>query len=150
MIQWVNSQVYITFIAFCAGNNNILLRFISESGTISIIGGNLTVKHFDQAVFVCVATGWFPDPQVSWRIDDIMADPEYYNTTVDAAGTQFNSYSTLSISAVDSAQIQCLAKVSALFTPQTSTVFLKVGKNVILSQKVFITKASNYSFFSFA
>lgn len=107
------------------------------------------MKHGDQAVFICVATGWFPAPQVSWEINDTMADSVHYNTTVDANGTLFNSNSTLTISATDSAQVQCLAEVSAMSTPQTSSVFLIVGKNVILSYKVFNTKANNYSFLSF-
>lgn len=116
-----------------ADNNNMLLHFISEGGTVSILGGNLTVKHGDQAVFVCVASGWFPEAQVYWSMNGTMVDTENYNTSVEAIGTLLNSTSTLTVSAVGSAQVQCLAKVPALFIPQTSSVFLIVGKNKILS-----------------
>ncbi|XP_062393361.1 immunoglobulin superfamily member 5 [Sardina pilchardus] len=101
---------------------------IQESGTVNIQGGNITVRADDEASFVCVASGWFPEPQISWNINGKMADTENYNTTVEAVGTLLNSNSTLSISAVDSAQVQCLAKVPALFSPQTTSVFLIVDK----------------------
>ncbi|XP_041947303.1 immunoglobulin superfamily member 5 isoform X2 [Alosa sapidissima] len=101
---------------------------IQESGTVSIKGGNITVRPDEQVFFVCVASGWFPEPQVSWNINGKMADTENYNTTVETAGTLLNSNSTLSISAVESAEVQCLAKVPALFTPQTTSVFLIVDK----------------------
>ncbi|XP_031427433.1 immunoglobulin superfamily member 5-like isoform X3 [Clupea harengus] len=102
---------------------------VQEGGTVSILGGNLTVKHGDQAVFVCVASGWFPEAQVYWSMNGTMVDTENYNTSVEAIGTLLNSTSTLTVSAVGSAQVQCLAKVPALFIPQTSSVFLIVESN---------------------
>ncbi|XP_031427431.1 immunoglobulin superfamily member 5-like isoform X2 [Clupea harengus] len=118
---------------------------VQEGGTVSILGGNLTVKHGDQAVFVCVASGWFPEAQVYWSMNGTMVDTENYNTSVEAIGTLLNSTSTLTVSAVGSAQVQCLAKVPALFIPQTSSVFLIVETNLQADRTVLIAVTVTFS-----
>ncbi|XP_063058439.1 immunoglobulin superfamily member 5 [Engraulis encrasicolus] len=99
---------------------------VQESGSLSIIGGNVTVKPGAQASFLCEALGWFPKPEISWSVGGAPAGTERYNTTVTANGATFNSKSTLWIEATDTGQVQCLAEVAALATPKTSSVFLIV------------------------
>ncbi|KAL2095446.1 hypothetical protein ACEWY4_010165 [Coilia grayii] len=104
------------------------LLSVQESGSLSIMDGNVTVRHGDQAVFICVALGWFPEPQVFWSIDGIIANSGSYNTTVETNGTKLDSTSTLKVAATDTAQVQCLAKVAAMKAPKMSSVFLIVDE----------------------
>ncbi|XP_056252542.1 immunoglobulin superfamily member 5 [Seriola aureovittata] len=99
---------------------------IQESGTVSIMGGNLTVEQDQQVEFQCVATAWFPIPTVSWNQNGQAVNSSLYNTTSMADGDSINSTSVLKFQAVSNTTVECQATVSELKDPQSSSVFLVV------------------------
>lgn len=102
--------------------------FLSESGTVVIQGGNVTVKQDQQVEFQCLTTAWFPTPSVSWSQNGLAVNSSLYNTTSTADGDTFNSTSVLRIQAVSSTKLECVAVLPALQHPQSSSVFMVVGK----------------------
>ncbi|XP_036381014.1 immunoglobulin superfamily member 5-like [Megalops cyprinoides] len=99
---------------------------VQESGTVTILSGNVTAKRGQQATFQCLAQSWFPEPLVTWTFNGTDVDKGNYNTSSVASGGLFSSTSTLSLPANHSAPVECLATVPALSMPQTSSVFLLV------------------------
>ncbi|XP_029483645.1 immunoglobulin superfamily member 5 isoform X4 [Oncorhynchus nerka] len=100
--------------------------FVQESGTVRIVGGNITVAQGHQAIVQCEASGWFPKPTVSWVVDGVMVDQNSYNSSSEALDSLYNSISFLTVRGVNSVQVKCLASVSALTTPLSSSIYLVV------------------------
>ncbi|XP_055728455.1 immunoglobulin superfamily member 5 isoform X1 [Salvelinus fontinalis] len=100
--------------------------FVQESGTVRIVGGNMTVAQGHQAIFRCEASGWFPKPTVSWVVDGVVVDQNSYNSSSEALDGLYNSISLLTVRGVNSVQVKCLASVSALTTPLSSSFYLVV------------------------
>ncbi|XP_029483649.1 immunoglobulin superfamily member 5 isoform X7 [Oncorhynchus nerka] len=98
----------------------------TESGTVRIVGGNITVAQGHQAIVQCEASGWFPKPTVSWVVDGVMVDQNSYNSSSEALDSLYNSISFLTVRGVNSVQVKCLASVSALTTPLSSSIYLVV------------------------
>lgn len=65
----------------------------SESGTVSIMGGNVTVVQDQQVEFQCLASAWLPSPTVSWTRNGEAVSTNLYNTTSMADGNYYNSTS---------------------------------------------------------
>ncbi|XP_026228989.1 immunoglobulin superfamily member 5 [Anabas testudineus] len=100
---------------------------VQESGTVSIVGGNVTVAQDQDVEFQCITTAWFPAPTITWTRNGQSVDSSLYNTNNTVEGDFFNSTSVLQFQAVTSdAKLECLATVQALTNPQTSSVFLVV------------------------
>ncbi|XP_041864708.1 immunoglobulin superfamily member 5 [Melanotaenia boesemani] len=99
---------------------------VQESGTVSIMGSNVTVKQDQQVEFQCVTAAWFPTPTVTWSQNGQAVDSSLYNTSSVADENYFNSSSVLKFQAVSSATVECLASVAALKAPQSSSVFMVV------------------------
>ncbi|XP_034462328.1 immunoglobulin superfamily member 5 [Hippoglossus hippoglossus] len=99
---------------------------VQESGTVNILGGNVTVDQDQQVEFQCVTTAWFPIPTVSWTQDSHAINSTLYNTSSMADGDYFNSTSVLKFQAVKNTTVECWATVSALTNPQSSSVSLVV------------------------
>lgn len=111
----------------------------SESGTVSIVGGNVTVAQDQHVEFQCITTAWFPAPTITWTRNGQSVDSSLYNTNNTVEGDFFNSTSVLHFQAVTSdAKLECLATVQALTNPQTSSVFLVVGTNIFNSFSLFL------------
>lgn len=110
---------------------------LSESGTVSIMGGNMTVAQDQHVEFQCVTTAWFPESSISWTRNGQFVDSSLYNTTSMDDGDSFNSTSVLQFQAVSDTTVECLATVQTLTKPKTSSVFLVIGKksfnNLLLS-----------------
>lgn len=100
--------------------------YVQEVGTISITGGNMTVEVGQQVEFQCVTYGWYPTPTVSWTRDGEAVNSSLYNTTSTTDGGYSNSTSVLNFQAVRNTTVECLATVSTLPQPQSSSVFLVV------------------------
>lgn len=105
----------------------------SESGTVNIMEGNMTVVQDQQVEFQCVTSAWFPKPTVSWTRNGHAVNSSLYNTTSMDDGDYFNSTSVLKFQAVSNTTVQCHATVLTLINPQSSSVFLVVGKEVFHS-----------------
>ncbi|KAK1882451.1 Immunoglobulin superfamily member 5 [Dissostichus eleginoides] len=99
--------------------------YVQESGTMNIMGGNVTVTQDEQVEFQCVSSKWFPIPTVSWTWNSEAVNSSLYNTTSMADGDFFNCTSVLKFQAVRDTQIECRATVP-LASPQSSSVYLVV------------------------
>ena len=109
----------------------------------------MSVEHGQDVEFQCVTTAWFPNPTVSWSQDGGAVDSSLYNTTIMADGDYFNSSSFLKFQAVSSTTVECLATVSTLTVPQSSSVFLTVGKKVLQNIQYIMDSAYSQPFFLF-
>ncbi|XP_052422768.1 immunoglobulin superfamily member 5-like [Carassius gibelio] len=115
---------------------------VQERGSVGIIGGNQTKTEGAQTAFQCQAVGWFPEPNVSWSVDGVAYS---CNTSSVTQGNLFNSSCTLPVTAVKSSSVQCLVKIPALSTPDSSTVFLTVVKLAKIDQTVLIAVTVAFS-----
>lgn len=97
---------------------------VQERGNVAIIGGNQKVTEGVQTTFQCQAVGWYPEPTVSWSVNGVGVNT--CNTTSVSQGNVFNTNCTLSVTAAKNSSVQCLAKVSAMSTPDSDTVILTV------------------------
>ncbi|XP_004084753.1 uncharacterized protein LOC101156138 isoform X3 [Oryzias latipes] len=100
---------------------------VQESGTLHILGGNLTVNQDQKVQFQCIAASWYPTPSISWSQNGQALDSSLFNTTSSSiSGELYNSTSILSFSASSSSIIKCLATISTLQNPLSDSVFLSV------------------------
>lgn len=95
---------------------------------MAIIGGNQTATEGVQTTFQCQAVGWYPEPTLSWSVNGVVVNN--CNSTSVLQDNVFNTNCTLTVTAAQNSSVQCLAKVSAMGTPDSSTVRLTVGKDV--------------------
>ncbi|XP_056141231.1 immunoglobulin superfamily member 5 isoform X1 [Lampris incognitus] len=103
---------------------------VQESGTVDILGGNLTAAQDQQVEFQCVTSGWFPEPAVNWSRNGEVVETSLFNTTTSQShGYMFNSTSILKFNAVSNATVECLVTVPALISPLSSSVHLVVVPN---------------------
>ncbi|XP_054899406.1 immunoglobulin superfamily member 5 isoform X2 [Poeciliopsis prolifica] len=100
--------------------------YVQESGTVSIPGGNVTVMQGGEVELECVTTAWFPAPTVSWTQNGQVVNSSLYNTTSTPDGDSFNSTSTVRLTASRSARVECLASLSTLTAPQSSSVYIQI------------------------
>ncbi|XP_038817115.1 immunoglobulin superfamily member 5-like [Salvelinus namaycush] len=107
--------------------------FVQERGNVAITGGNVTVLKGEEVLFQCLAVGWYPEPSLTWLVNGREVDQGQYNIStegpVDVDGL-YNLTSNLSVQAAESSHVECLASVSALPTPQASSVRLTVVAEV--------------------
>ena len=83
-----------------------------------------------RVVFECQATGWYPEPSLTWQVNSRKVDDGQYNVSAGvAADGLYNRTSALGMQALESSHVECLASVSALPTPLASRVRLTVCKN---------------------
>ncbi|KAM7374836.1 hypothetical protein PAMP_007472 [Pampus punctatissimus] len=99
---------------------------VQESGAVNIMEGNVTVEQDQQVEFQCVTTAWFPIPTVTWTRNGETVNSTLYNTTSEVYGDSFNSTSVLTFQAVSNTTVECLATVSALTNPKSSSVHVTV------------------------
>uniref|UniRef100_A0A672NH32 Immunoglobulin superfamily, member 5a n=1 Tax=Sinocyclocheilus grahami TaxID=75366 RepID=A0A672NH32_SINGR len=128
------------------GASRMATLSVQERGSVGIVGGNQTKTEGAQMEFQCRAVGWFPEPNMSWSVNGVAYS---CNTSSVTQGNLFNSSCTLAVTAVKNSSVQCLVKIPALSTPDRSTVFLTVGKNIkhALSDQQ-IQKITNSNFYS--
>lgn len=90
----------------------------------------MKVTQGQQAKFQCGTSGWYPGPNITWTLNDNTVNSSMDNTTSD--GVSFNSTSVLTFQAVRNTTVKCLASIDALANPQSTSVFLVVGKKLLL------------------
>ncbi|XP_032431812.1 immunoglobulin superfamily member 5 [Xiphophorus hellerii] len=100
--------------------------FVQESGTVSIPGGNVTVMQGGEVELECVTTAWFPAPTISWTQNGRAVNSSLYNTTSTPDGDSFNSTSTVRLTASRNARVDCLASLSTLTAPRSSSVYIEI------------------------
>lgn len=103
----------------------------SENGTISIAGPSMKVMYDQQVTFQCVAAGWYPKPTVTWTLNGNAMNSTLDNFTDN--GDFFNSTSVLTFQAVRDTTVKCLVSIPALTSPQSTSLFLVVGKKLLLT-----------------
>ncbi|KAM9788985.1 immunoglobulin superfamily member 5 [Neosynchiropus ocellatus] len=100
--------------------------YVEESGTVNISGGTVMVAEDQQVELECVTSGWFPSPTISWTLNGRTADSSLYNSSSVAHGDSFNTTSELTFRAVRNTTVECLAAVTSLTKPRSSSVFVVV------------------------
>lgn len=98
---------------------------VQERGSVTITGGNQTVTQGVQMEFQCQAVGWYPEPNVSWSVNGVVE--KYCTNSSVAQGNVFSTNCTLAVTAARNSSVQCLVKVPAMSSPDSSTVFLTVA-----------------------
>ncbi|XP_030009434.1 immunoglobulin superfamily member 5 [Sphaeramia orbicularis] len=99
---------------------------VQESGTVTVIGGNVTAKQDEQVQFQCETSAWFPTPTISWTRNGQTVNSSLINTTSLASGDSFNSTSVLKFQAVTNTTVTCLVTIPTLTNPESSSVHLVV------------------------
>lgn len=101
--------------------------FVQEKGNVRILESDQSVQEGMFVIFHCQASGWYPDPSVSWVVNGTTVDRSDYNTSSlqDPSGL-FNSTSVLQMKAETSTAVECWASVSAARAHQSSSVKLTV------------------------
>ncbi|XP_042626817.1 immunoglobulin superfamily member 5-like isoform X2 [Cyprinus carpio] len=101
--------------------------FVQEKGNVRILESDLSVQEGMLVTFHCQASGWYPDPSVSWVVSGTTVDRGDYNTSsLQDPNGLFNSTSVLQIKAETSSSVECWASVSAAVAHQSSSVKLTV------------------------
>ncbi|KAM9801352.1 immunoglobulin superfamily member 5-like [Neosynchiropus ocellatus] len=105
--------------------------FVQEKGSIDIFGSQVAFKG-QEALFKCRAAGWYPQPSLTWRVNDKKVSQSDYNISSEETGKSlFMVTSNLSVTAVKSSHVDCLVSVSALPMPLSSSVRLVVVAEVV-------------------
>ncbi|XP_058601070.1 immunoglobulin superfamily member 5 isoform X3 [Onychostoma macrolepis] len=101
--------------------------FVQEKGNVRILESDQSVQEGMFVIFHCQASGWYPDPSVSWVVNGTTVDRSDCNTSSlqDPSGL-FNSTSVLQMKAETSTTVECWASVSAARAHQSSSVELTV------------------------
>lgn len=100
--------------------------YVQESGSVSILGESKSAKQDEQVEFQCETVAWFPAATISWTLNNQTVNSSLVNTTSVANGNSYNSTSVLKFQAVRNTTVTCLATVSALEKPLSSSVQLVV------------------------
>ncbi|TRY91300.1 hypothetical protein DNTS_004945, partial [Danionella cerebrum] len=101
--------------------------FVQEKGSVRIVEDDLSVPEGTLIIFHCQAFGWYPEPSMSWMVNESIVNEDYNTSTIqDPTSFLFNSSSKLQIKAENSVTLQCWASVSAPLSLQTSTVRITV------------------------
>ncbi|XP_067102971.1 immunoglobulin superfamily member 5 [Osmerus mordax] len=109
---------------------------VQEPGTMGITGGNVSAVRGQRVVFECQATGWYPEPSLTWQVNSRKVDEGQYNVSAGvAAEGLYNRTSVLSMQALETSHVECLASVSALPAPLASRVRLTVFAEVLVEDK---------------
>ncbi|XP_034405195.1 immunoglobulin superfamily member 5 isoform X2 [Cyclopterus lumpus] len=106
--------------------------FVQEKGSVKVFGDNKLAFQGQSVLFECQAAGWYPQPALQWQVNDKKVNQGEYNISSEESGKSlFTVTSNLSVRAVKSSHVACLASVSALATPLRSSVRLTVVAEVV-------------------
>ncbi|XP_024119345.1 immunoglobulin superfamily member 5 [Oryzias melastigma] len=109
--------------------------FVQEKGNV-VIQGESRLAYKDSLVwFQCRAAGWFPKPLVQWQVDGKKVKQNQHSESdssfVEVVGGFFTVTTNLTLRAVKSSHVDCLASVSALPEPLKSSINLTVVAEVL-------------------
>ncbi|XP_016298884.1 immunoglobulin superfamily member 5-like isoform X1 [Sinocyclocheilus anshuiensis] len=101
--------------------------FVQEKGNVRILESDQSVQEGMLVIFHCQASGWYPDPSVSWVVNGTTVDRGNYNTSsLQDPNGLFSSTSVLQMKAETSTMVECWASVSAARAHQSSSLKLTV------------------------
>ncbi|KAM7399547.1 hypothetical protein PAMP_018813 [Pampus punctatissimus] len=102
--------------------------YVQEKGSVKVFSNKLAFRG-QSVLFECQAAGWYPQPTLYWQVDDKKVSQGEYNISIEESGKSlFTVTSNLSVKAVKSCRVHCLASVSALPTPLMSSVNLTLQR----------------------
>ncbi|KAK5868363.1 hypothetical protein PBY51_009389 [Eleginops maclovinus] len=105
---------------------------VQEKGRVKAVGDTKLVFRGQSVLFECHAAGWYPLPTLQWHVNNKIVSRDDYNISSEESGESlFTVTSNLSVTAVKSSYVDCLASVSALPTPLKSSVRLTVVAEVV-------------------
>ncbi|TMS07575.1 Immunoglobulin superfamily member 5 [Larimichthys crocea] len=111
--------------------------FVQEKGSVKVSGNDMLVFQWQSVQFECLAEGWYPQPTLQWQVNDKKVSKSEYNISSEETGKSlFTVTSNLSVKAVKSSRVDCLASVSALPTPLKSSVQSDSGTKPTRGNKV--------------
>lgn len=106
--------------------------FVQEKGSVKVLGNDKLAFQGHSVLFECQAAGWYPKPALRWRVGDTEVSPGDYNISCEeSGGNLFTVSSNLSVTAVKTSDVHCLASVSTLTSPLESSVRLTVVAEVV-------------------
>lgn len=106
--------------------------YVQEKGSVRISGASRMALKGHSVEFECQAAGWSPQPTLHWRLNGKEVSSADFNLTSSGTGQgQFSVSSNLSVTASSSCDVHCLASVSAMRAPLSSTVRLTVVAEVV-------------------
>ncbi|XP_075955965.1 immunoglobulin superfamily member 5 [Anarhichas minor] len=110
--------------------------FVQEKGSVKVVGEDKLAFKGQSVPFECQAAGWYPPPTLQWQVNDKKVNQDEYNISSEESGKSlFTVTSNLSVTAVKSSHVACLASVSALLTPLKSSVRLTVVAEVLQEEE---------------
>ncbi|XP_063812663.1 immunoglobulin superfamily member 5 [Pseudophryne corroboree] len=101
---------------------------VQVNGSVQITNGSVTVKPNTNISMVCNASGWFPAPAITWKMNNTLASNLYYFT--DYATGADSAVSTFTINPDGDMNLTCLASISTLNEPQSATVNVAVREQI--------------------
>lgn len=104
--------------------------FVQEKGSVKVFGDKLAFKG-QLVLFECHAVGWFPKPTLQWQVNNKEISQAEYNVSEKSSKSLFSASSILSLMAAQSADVDCLASVSAMSKPLKSSIRLTVVAEVV-------------------
>ncbi|XP_016368909.1 cell surface glycoprotein MUC18-like [Sinocyclocheilus rhinocerous] len=110
-------------------NSTSVLQIKAETkkGNVRILESDQSVQEGMLVIFHCQASGWYPDPSVSWVVNGTTVDRGDYNTSsLQDPNGLFSSTSVLQMKAETSTMVECWASVSAARAHQSSSLKLTV------------------------
>ncbi|XP_018408183.1 PREDICTED: immunoglobulin superfamily member 5 [Nanorana parkeri] len=118
---------------------------VQVMGSVQVSNGSsITVTPNSTVYISCQASGWYPTPTITWKINNTAASSIYYTTDY-TTGTDdlVSAVSTFIIVPEADTNLTCLATVQMLNTPLSTTVSIAVreyipGSNSGLSQTAII------------
>lgn len=109
--------------------NPDLLVSSAEEGSVMVLGGNVSAQMGALIALECQAVGWFPDPGLSWSVNDaVVENSEFNHSSIQEPTGLFNVTSVLLLRVEQSSRVECVVSVSALPAPHTCTVFVSAGE----------------------
>ncbi|XP_074535649.1 immunoglobulin superfamily member 5 [Halichoeres trimaculatus] len=104
--------------------------FVQEKGSVKVFGDKLAFKG-QLVLFECHAVGWFPKPTLQWQVNNKEISQTEFNISEKSSRSLFSASSSLSVMAVQSSDVDCLASVSAMPKPLNSSIRLTVVAEVV-------------------
>ncbi|XP_026171399.1 immunoglobulin superfamily member 5 isoform X2 [Mastacembelus armatus] len=106
--------------------------FVQEKGSVKVAGDEKLAFKGQPVLFECKAVGWFPKPTLQWQVNNKNVSQSEYSISSEMSGKSlFTVTSNLSVTAVKSSHVDCLASVSAMPTPLKSSGRLTVVAEVV-------------------
>ncbi|KAM4701122.1 immunoglobulin superfamily member 5 [Discoglossus pictus] len=100
---------------------------VQVNGSLQITNGSITTLPNKTIDIFCKAAGWYPDPVITWQINNTFLNTLDYVTSYTPGNNGLqDAVSILTIHTQDNVSISCLASIESLAAPQSTSVNLIV------------------------